>query len=192
MLVECGFVQVWAGEDAWSFTPSLARIASLGGPREVVALYAALHGPRAAEEAGYVLGCLCDQEDPTPLIGWRDADDPAASLGGGLHAGLMPDAEKIVIARHLLQHGMVGKARPEGEAPAEKGAYSETFDASEYIAAARVHLGLSTADAEALSMTEFQRLLDMKFPDANKKKRDVPTRAEYEAAMAAIKGERGG
>lgn len=184
VLVECGFVQVWAGEDAWSFTPSLARIASLGGPREVVALYAALHGPRAAEEATYVMACLCDQDDATPLIGWRDE--------GGWHPGSMPDAEKIVIARHLLQHGMVGKARPEGEAPAEKGAYSETFDASEYIAAARVHLGLSTADAEALSMTEFQRLLDMKFPDANKKKRDVPTRAEYEAAMAAIKGKRGG
>ncbi len=187
MLVECGFVQVWAGEDAWSFTPSLANIASLGGPREVVKLYAALYGPRAAEEATYVLACLCDQDDATPLIG--EYTLPPVVV---LNPGSMPDAEKVVIARHLLQHGMVGKARPEGEAPAEKGAYSETFDASEYIAAARVHLGLSTADAEALSMTEFQILLDMKFPDAKKKKRDVPTRAEYEAAMAAIKGKHGG
>jgi hypothetical protein len=188
VLVECGFVRVWAGGGEWSFTPSFARIAGLGRPDEVVALYAALHGPDAAAEATYVLAGLCDQEDPTPLIGWRDADHPAADVGGGWHQGLMSDMEKIVIAQHLLQHGMVGKARPEGEAPAEQGAYSKTFDAAEYVAAARVHLGLSTADAEALSMSEFQRMFEMKFPDANKKKRDVPTRAEYEAAMAALKG----
>lgn len=180
MLVECGFVRVWAGDGEWSFTPSLARIAGLGGPREVVALYAALHGPNAAQEAAYVLAGLCDQDDASALIGWRDE--------GGWHAGQMPEAELIIIARHLMQHGMVGKARPEGDAPAEQGAYSDSFDASEYVAAARVHLGLSSADAEALSMTEFQRMLEMKFPDSAKKKRDVPTRAEYEAAMAAIEG----
>jgi hypothetical protein len=188
VLVECGFVRVWAGGGEWSFTPSFARIAGLGRPDEVVALYAALYGPDAAAEATYVLAGLCDQEDPTPLIGGVliDASDPAEPEQRV--AGLMSDMEKIVIAQHLLQHGMVGKARPEGAAPAEQGAYSQTFDAAEYVAAARVHLGLSTADAEALSMSEFQRMFEMKFPDANKKKRDVPTRAEYEAAMAALKG----
>jgi hypothetical protein len=55
------------------------------------------------------------------------------------------------------------------------------------VAAARVHLGLSTADASGLSMTEFQTLFEMKFPDAGRKgRRDVPTRAEYEATMAAF------
>lgn len=159
----------------FTFTPSLGRIASLGTPHEIVDLFAGLHGPNAGPTAAYVLACLCDQEDPAALIGWRDAD--------GWHAGQMPEAEAVIIARHLMQHGIVGKARPEKKGD---GAYSDTFDASEYISAARVHLGLSSADAEALSMTEFQTMLAMKFPEANKT-RDVPSREEYHAQMAARK-----
>jgi hypothetical protein len=180
VLVECGFVRATteAGED-YTFTPSFGRLAALGSPHEIVALYAALHGPRAAQEAAYVLAGLCDQDDPTPLIGWRDAD--------GWHAGAMPEAEQIVIARHLMQHGICGTAKP-GGAKGE-GKFSDHFNAAEYISAARVHLGLSSADAEALSMTEFQIMLAMKFPDMAKgDARDVPSREEYDAAMARIKG----
>lgn len=164
----------------FSFSPSFGRIAALGSPHEIVDLFAGLHGPHSRTTAAYVLACLCDQEDPTPLIGWLDAE--------GWHAGEMPEAEAVIIARHLMQHGIVGKARPEKKGD---GAYSDTFDASEYISAARVHLGLSSADAEALSMTEFQTMLAMKFPEANKT-RDVPSREEYHAQMAALKERRRG
>lgn len=185
MLVECGLVRASAGDGAeFTFRPSFARIAALGSPHEIVALYAALHGPAAAQEAAYVLACLCDQEDPTPLIGWRDE--------AGWHAGAMPEAEQIIIARHLMQHGICGKVRPDAS-EAGGGQFSDSFDAAEYIAAARVHLGLSSADAEALSMTEFQTMLAMKFPDsaaAGTKARNVPSREQYEAAMAKMK-ERG-
>lgn len=181
MLVECGFVRAIAAEGGaeWTFRPSFARIAALGSPEEIVAIYAALHGPDAAQQAADVLACLCDQEDPTPLIGWRDWN--------GWHDGLMPPAERVIIARHLMRHGIIGKASP-GK-PGE-GKFSNRFDAAEYISAARVHLGLSSADAEALSMSEFQTMLEMKFP--TKPKRDVPTRAEYDAQMAALKGEKRG
>jgi hypothetical protein len=186
VLVECGLVRALAGDGTeYTFRPSFARIAALGSPHEIVALYAALHGPAAAEESAYVLACLCDQEDPTPLIGWRD--------DAGWHAGEMPQAEQIIIARHLMQHGICGKARPESSAGAAAGQFSDRFEAAEYIAAARVHLGLSSADAEALSMTEFQTMLAMKFPDnrpGGAKARDVPSREQYEAAMAKLK-ERG-
>lgn len=157
------------------FRPSLGRIASLGAPHEIVAMYAALHGPNAAKEAAYVLACLCDKDDATPLIGWVDGD--------GRHPGQMPDAEQIIIAQHLMRHGMVGKAKPSTGG----GQYSDKFDAAEYVAAARVHLGLSSADAEALSMTEFQTMFEMKFPQQGDKARDVPSREQYDAAMKAIK-----
>jgi len=175
VLVECGFVRVTAGNGGeWTFAPSFGRIATLGDPQEIVCIFADLHGPKAADAATYVLACLCEQDDPTPLVGWMDREGP--------HAGLMPASEKVILARHLMQHGIVGKARPgKGD-----GKFSDRFDAAEYIAAARVHLGLSSADAEALSMTEFQTMLEMKFPDAHKQ-RDVPTREEYMAAMKAIK-----
>lgn len=184
MLVEAGFTRATVDGAEWTFTPSLGRIASLGSPHEIVALYAGLHGPKAAQEAAYVLACLCDQEDASALIGWRDDS-------GQWRPGAMPTAEQILIARHLMQHGIVGKARPEKGAPAQ-GSYADKFDAAEYIAAARVHLGLSSADAEALSMTEFQTMFEMKFPNAGPKKVDVPSREQYEAAKRKLKERRGG
>ena len=176
MLVECGFARATAADGTeWTFTPSLGRIAALGSPHEIVELYAALHGPHAAQAATYVLAGLCDQDDPTPLIGWRDES--------GYHAGAMPASEQIIMARHLMQHGIVGTAKP---GQAGDGQYSDQFKAAEYISAACVHLGLSRADAEALSMTEFQTMFAMKFP-SQEKRRDVPTRDEYRATMARIK-----
>lgn len=181
MLVECGFVHAQASDGRqWSFTPSLGRIAALGSPQEIVTLFAGLHGAHAAREAAYVLASLCDQDDATPLIGWTDEH--------GAHAGEMPAVEQIIIARHLMQHGIVGKARPErGD-----GQFADRFDAAEFVSLARVHLGLSSADAEGISMTELQAMLEMKFPETANKQRDVPTREEYDALMARMKGQRGG
>lgn len=178
MLIECGFVRAVAPDGSeYTFTPSLARIASLGDPRSIVKLYADLHGPRAEIEAGYVLACLCDQDDATPLIGWIDSD-------GLRNPGTMPAAEQVILARHLMHHGIIGKAKP-GKGG---GQYSNRFDAAEYIAAARVHLGLSSADAEGLSMTEFQMMLAMKYPESQEKQ--IPSRDEYRKAMqAAMKKE---
>ncbi|MDT7834956.1 DUF6246 family protein [Aquabacterium sp. OR-4] len=186
MLVECGFVRAYTSSGAeFTFTPSLGRIADLGSPHEIVALYAALHGSNAAQDAAYVLAGLCDQEDASALIGWHDE-------AGAWHDGAMPPAERVVIARHLMQHGICGKARPSAAGAERGGQYTDRFEAAEYIAAARVHFGLSSADAAALSMTEFQTMLAMKFLDSDAAKgarrRDVPSRAEYEAAMARVKG----
>lgn len=179
MLVECGFTRAADSEGReWTFRPSLGRIAALGSPREIVQLYADLHGARAADAAAYVLAVLCDQEDVTPLTGWLDEQLVR-------RPGAMPEAEQILVARHLMQHGIVGKARPgrKGE-----GRYSDSFEAAEYIALAVAHLGMSPTAAEALSMTELQLALEAKFPELNKK-RDVPSAEEYRAFMAKMKGE---
>jgi hypothetical protein len=179
MLVECGYVRATASDGTeYTFCPSFSRIASLGSPKEIVSLYAGLHGPRADREAAFVLTCLCEQEDVSPLIGWFDGD--------GFHAGSMPVSEQIIIARHLMQHGIVGKAKPS----TGDGKYSDSFNAAEYVAAACVHLGLSREDAQQLSMTEFQIMFEMKFPD--QKKNEVPSREEYEAQMKAFKERRRG
>ncbi|UST52958.1 DUF6246 family protein [Comamonadaceae bacterium OTU4NAUVB1] len=203
MLVECGFTRATTADgQEFTFRPSFGRISTLGDPQAIVRLYAGLFGARAAQEARYVLACLCDQVDVSPLIGWAEltaaTDDgvlrgewlgPRVAEGDVLdwHAGAMPALEQVILARHLMQHGIVGKARPE-TATAAQGKFSDRFDASEFVSAARVHLGLSSEDAEALSMTEFQTMFEMKFPDKNNQKRDVPTRAEYEAGMARFKG----
>lgn len=163
----------------WTFTPSLGRIATLGTPREIVELYGDLHDPERADAAArFILATLCDQDDATPLIGWLD--DALQD-----HAGQMPPAEQVIIARHLMQHGIAGKAKPGGRG-GQEGRYADAFHAAEFIAIARVHLGLDGDEAEALSMTELHGLLELKFPEAFKG-RDVPTREEYEAGMAAMR-----
>lgn len=175
MLVECGLVR--AHDDSgrtWTFRPSFARIAELGDPYEIVRTYGRLHGPDAGAEARCVLAALCDEEEASDLIGWQGED--------GDQPGLMPEAEQILVARHLMRHGIVGRARPgRGD-----GKFTDRFEAAQFIAAARVHLGLSNDEAEALSMTEFQLLLDMKFPDRAQRERNVPTKEQYDAFMAKI------
>lgn len=175
MLIEHGFSRVATANGLeFTFTPSFARIAQLGRPGEIVDAFRGLFGGQAALNARYVLAVLCNQDDVTALLGWLDAD--------GYHDGSMPAPEQISLAAHLLRHGLVGSggSKEEGARPVTE------FHVAEYVAAARIHLGMSTADAEALSMSEFQALFEMKYPDAKKKQRDVPTREEYRAAMAAM------
>jgi hypothetical protein len=183
MLVEHGFVRAQLPDGReWTFTPSIGRVAELGTPEGVVEVYAALHGPRAARVAGEVLAWLCDQDDASDLIGWRDER--------GEHDGAMPAAEQIILARHLMQHGVCGK--PDPAAASNGGSYSSRFDASQFIALGRVHLGMTHDEAAALSMTELQQLMAVKFPpQKGAKGKDVPTKAEYEAAMKRLKERRG-
>ncbi|MEJ2800636.1 DUF6246 family protein [Comamonadaceae bacterium PP-2] len=180
MLVECGFTRITTGDgQEFTFQPSLARIARLGSPAGIVQSYANLHGARCVQEARFVLAGLCDQDEVSLLVGELSE--------AGWQPGLMGDAEMVIIARHLMQHGIVGKAQPgKGD-----GSYSAEFKAHEYIAAARVHLGLSTQDAEALSMTEFQTLFEMKFPSKDKR-RDLPSQESYKDFMAKIRKPKSG
>lgn len=91
------------------------------------------------------------------------------------------------MAAHLLRHGIVGTASSDGRSGGSVKPASE-FHVGEYVAAARVHLGISASDAEDLSMSAFQALFEMKFPDPKKKKRYVATREEYIAAMGRAVG----
>lgn len=193
MLVECGLLRVTTGDGTEAtFRPSLERIAALGTPAGIVELFARLHGPHAEAAAADVLAGLCDPEDLAALpalIGGAEAllDEQRAVTGWREITGAIPSDDRVLLARHLMQHGIVGKATPGSSAPAQRGEYSGTFEADEYIAAAEVHLGMTRADAAALSMTEFQRRFEMKFPEQAKGgARDVPTADEYAAGMAAF------
>lgn len=201
MLVECGLVRItlsvaapraarwWSrgrrplADRTFTFRPTFGRIAALADPEGIVRLFARLHGDGAENAAADVLIGLSDEDDLAPLIG-EPEPTPAGIVWRG---GAVPPSQRVILARHLMTHGIVGSARP--TAGAKQGAYSARFDAAEFVAAARAHLGMSTEDAEALSMSEFQRLMRMKFPEAAA--RELPTRAEYEAAMKRFERARG-
>lgn len=178
MLVEHGFTTATDSRGrTWSWRPSFGRVSRLGGPGELVGLYASLYESKAQESAAYIITSLADQEDVTPLIGWLDGD-------GIRHPGEMPPEEQVLIARHLMRHALVGKASPKKSHSG--GQYSKEIRLDEFVAIARVHLGMSAEDAEALSMSEFQQLFETKYPsktDGKGRPVSVPSRAEYEAAM---------
>lgn len=186
MLVECGLVRATTSDGAeFTFRPSLGRIASLADPAGIVRLYGRLFGKRAPEAAAEILVGLCDQDDLGTLIG----EPEATSDGIRWNGGAMPPDERVIVALHLMKHGIVGKARPSAEG---EGEFNDKFEAAQFIAAARVHLGLSSADAEALSMTELQTMLEMKFPEtARGGQHDTPTRDRYEAAMKMMRERHG-
>lgn len=186
MLTECGFTRAELPDgSAFTFRPSLGRIAALGTPAEIVDLYAQLHGPRAGAAAAWVLAVLADQEDVTPLTGAAEVEGAGWDVRVVLRGGAMPEADRIILARHLMQHGVCGKARP----GASGGSYSPEFHSAEHIAAAVAHLGVSHDEAAAMSMTQLQLAFEAKFPDL-KKARDVPTADEYRQFMTMMK-ERG-
>lgn len=180
--------------------PSFEAMTRIGTPEEIVQAYATIHGSdvsrlieacagtlhrlpdwlspsfnRAAEKllstSMHVLQACCDA-DLTPMIGeWK----------GWRHcivyrSGQLPKNDIIVLAQHLIQHGVVGKAKVRQLQRHESGERTSEFKAFEYISAARSHFGMNRAEASQLTMTEFQMLLAAKYPDQK-----GFTREEYDA-----------
>ncbi|MGZ0799616.1 DUF6246 family protein [Kluyvera ascorbata] len=176
------------GED-YLLRPSFEAMTRIGSPAEIVQTYATIHGNdvtqfievcsgtlerfpewlspsfnRAAERllstCMHVLQACCE-DDLTTMIGeWK----------GWRHCvvyrpGLMPKSDIIVVAQHLMQHGVVGKAKVRQLQRHETGERTTEFKAFEYISAARSHFGMNRAEASQLTMTEFQILLAAKYPD---------------------------
>lgn len=195
-LTEIGQVGIMTGDGReYVLHPSLFNIAAIGSPEEIVSTYADLHymdaelanalaqsGNTAAFNA-YIERCHKTQATAAAIV--------ILACGGDLElvgcygeAGKMPDADQIIIARHLMQHGIVGKVKKSGGG----GKYSPRFDASEYIDAARIHFGMSQKDAGELTMTQFGRMLDMKFPE--QKTHEKPTQDDYRELERAIEEKR--
>ena len=170
ILTEIGQVGVTT-KDGREYTlhPSFFNIASIGSPEEIVSTYAALHGSDALNAARVVILACGGDFELTGCYG---------------ETGEMPDADQIIIARHLMQHGIVGRVKKSGSG----GKYSPRFDAAEYILAAQAHFGMTRADAGELTMTEFGMLLDMKFPE--QKTHEKPTQDDYRALERAIEEKR--
>ncbi|WP_393950091.1 DUF6246 family protein [Kluyvera intermedia] len=191
--------------------PSFEAMTRIGAPEEIVQAYATIHGSdvsrlieacagtlhrlpdwlspsfnRAAEKllstSMHVLQACCD-EDLTQMIGeWK----------GWRHCvvyrpGQMPKNDIIVLAQHLMQHGVVGKAKVRQLQRHETGERTTEFKAFDYISAARSHFGMNRAEASQLTMTEFQMLLAAKYPDQKGFTRDEydSIADEYLAKQAA-------
>ena len=125
------------------------------------------------QTAKKVLKCCCD-DDITDLIG-----------GGKKKKGLMPEQNIFLLARTLLDYGVIGRAKVRISQRNENKSYSSEFKITDYINNAIVHLGLSLEAAKKLTMTEYILLMSKKYPD-----NDGLTSQEYDAVVAQYKQQR--
>ncbi len=170
-----GHVIAKLAEREFVLSPTFMHIDRIGDPHEIVETFAMLHSLSAAvaiRTAMLVITC-CSDDDLTDLIGYYDEKLNRV-------AGAMPASEMVIIAMHLMKHGIVGKATG-GDGGGE---YSPTFDASEYMDAAVIHFGMTQREAWALTMTQFSRMLDMKFPAIKELQKTEITPAKYDQAVA--------
>lgn len=201
----------YADED-YLFRPSFINITRLGSPSDIVQIFADLHSDEVSQlleqvskafnrvspyiiselskttyfkkqllAAVSVLEACCDK-DVSLLTG--GAYNPTSDgRGVYLATGALTHFQILVIARDLLQHGVIGKAKirvlQRDEGKAKK---TSQFIADDYITSARIHFVMSREEAESLTMTEFQKLLSEKFPPP----KGAFTREEYDKVSKDI------
>lgn len=201
---EIGEIGLDCAGRTYRLRPSLAAMASLGSPAEIVELFGQVLGPPPAS-TGYAwadaarfkrwgrerfLGALtvlhgCCDDDLTPLVG-------GISPRMAYQPGAMPMDDVIVLAQALLKHGIVGDVPAEPSKP-KRGAYNKEFKARDYVALAMAHLGASESDAWAMTMTSFILAMRAKYPPVKQPgdgAPDIETQDVTMAWLAAVNAKR--
>lgn len=210
-LTEIGEMRISLSDRSFFFKPSFRAMNEIGTPKEIVEVYARLNGidyvaplqhveylPFGAQmqvmktlskpvygrhvlSAAYIVMQSCCEDDISVLIGgWKPTP-----RGVRYVPGIMPVSDIIIIARNLMQHGIIGKSPlkvPERLEEQGKKTTNE-FHASQYIISARTHFDMTRDEAENLSMTEFQMMIKNKYPEPKGLTKEERA-AEYEQAKA--------
>lgn len=210
-LTEIGEMRISLSDRSFFFKPSFRAMNEIGTPREIVEVYAKLNGidyvaplqhveylPFGAQmqvmktiskpvygrhvlNAAYIVMQSCCEDDISVLIGgWKPTP-----RGVRYVPGIMPVSDIIIIARNLMQHGIIGKSPlkvPERLEEQGKKTTNE-FHASQYIISARTHFDMTRDEAENLSMTEFQMMIKNKYPEPKGLTKEERA-AEYDQAKA--------
>lgn len=210
-LTEIGEMRISLSDRSFFFKPSFRAMNEIGTPKEIVEVYAKLNGidyvaplqhveylPFGAQmqvmktiskpvygrhvlSAAYIVMQSCCEDDVSVLIGgWKPTP-----RGVRYVPGIMPVSDIIIIARNLMQHGIIGKSPlkvPERLEEQGKKTTNE-FHASQYIISARTHFDMTREEAENLSMTEFQMMIKNKYPEPKGLTKEERA-AEYDQAKA--------
>lgn len=135
----------------------------------------------------HVLSSCCDEDIPAELFGYHDLDDAGNLV---FIEGAEPVDRLIILANHLLVMGINGKPKPYmmRTRGGKKKNENVLFDPLEFVSAAVAQLDMSFDDAWKLRMVEFQRAIENKFPECQKKKESMMTADELRALKAKVKG----
>lgn len=205
-MTEIGEMVISDTDRDYFFRPSFGNMTRIGSPAAIVERFAELHASdatRLLEDAiasyGDVPGWLLahinapsfsrDTIYAGMIVMQACCDDDISALVGELRPskkgkrafvfrqGKIPASDIIVLGQSLITHGIIGKAKVRKLQRHDSNSYVNEFKAFEYISAARNHFNMPRAEAEQLTMTDFQLLLAAKYPEQK-----GYTREEYDNA----------
>ena len=173
MLLEYGHAEIKWGGESYRLTPSFSNIAKLGKPKEIVDTFHTFISIGTSDLTKFgialdVVNACCDKELPTKLTG-----EVVFSERKGKFLYKMPNHnlpmfhDIIMLAHHCLLHGICGNVESESD---DKGDPITEFDAYRFIEMAIEHLHASREEAASMTMTEFVRRINVKYPQEKAKK----------------------
>lgn len=172
MFTEYGHAEIRWQDTKYILSPSFINIAKLGSPKEIIDDFKIFVEASAVWKfiiATSVLNACSDKEIPESLIGkvkFSDKQQRFMYVKPSHDLDMFNDV--IVLAEHLLLHGICGKVEKKSKGGGER---LEEFDAYEYMEIARINLEQTPEQASNMTMTEFIRLANRKFPP---EKSDAP------------------
>lgn len=172
--------------------PSLINIMQIGTPEFIVETFAILNGseivknyvdlpdfitclPALAQEYSAAIDrIVLSRARKVVLSCCDDADFTDLCIGD--HR-LIDDVAMVTLAKHLLNHGVIGQCEIEIPQSMEKQEYKTEFSAYTFVEVGMLALELSKDDAMNLTLTELQRMITKKYP---RNQKDGLTRKEYD------------
>jgi len=177
-----GEIGIQYNGQGFTLRPSLYNMQQIGTPEEISDTVQLVISAKCRMLAGLppelpelyacekVIGCCSDADIPAAVFGQPEL----AMLDNGLSEMRWVDGAEtfeamIGIARALVTAGIAGAPNAD-RVKVKKSSEQKPFDPLEYIGCIIAHLGMSTADAWQMTMIEFQRAFDAKFPVTDKEK----------------------
>lgn len=164
MLTAYGHTKIEWCDRVFILSPTFANIAKIGTPTEIIDTFkqfiSASNLVYKFSIALNILKCCSDIELPDSLTGTvKFSERQQKFMITQPSHGINMINDVIVLAEHCLIHGVCGKSDKK-----QSGDPVKEFDAYSFMELARIHLGLSADESAKMTMTEFSRMMDAKFP----------------------------
>lgn len=181
VITDIGQFAVYIDSEEFIFIPSFLNMTKIGTPDQIVEIFSIVFGVAdnfskqlAIDAINKVLTACCES-DCSVITGYlRGDNDKLTPI-----EGLLPIEDRIILAQHLLKHGLIGEI--EKKKKNEDTDYSQEFHAKKFVYMAVAHLNMSEDKAWNMSMTAFQEAMNAKFPTNDK---DIVSQDDYDSAMA--------
>lgn len=184
-MIAYGHALITCGGRSFEFIPSLQNIEKIGTPKEIVSTYKFLMGNGLTKQsflkAMDVLDiCLVSSDKD---LGWLFGHLTPSYHGDRIlmMEGKEPAQNALILARHMLIHGICGKSDKVDKSEAKQ---VDEFHPAEYINTARRILEISADEAKNLTMTELL-MLTKEMSDAAERETlsEYPTPDEHKTQM---------